>query len=221
MDSYHIISSDALDIVTIYNIFKDNKKLKLSESAIQNIEKCKAYLDNKLTNNKKPMYGINTGFGSLYNVKISEKDLTKLQENLVMSHACGTGDRVPESVVKVMLLLKIQSLSYGHSGVQLKTVERLIDFFNHDIFPFVYTQGSLGASGDLAPLAHLALPLLGKGSVVHDGENYEASELLEKFNWEPIKLEAKEGLALLNGTQFMSSYGVYLLEEKIIANYCF
>ncbi|WP_431109165.1 histidine ammonia-lyase [Winogradskyella poriferorum] len=211
MDNYHIISSDALDIVTIYNIFKDNKKLKLSETSIQKIENCKTYLNNKLANNKKPMYGINTGFGSLYNVKISDKDLTKLQENLVMSHACGTGDRVPESVVKVMLLLKIQSLSYGHSGVQLKTVERLIDFFNNDIFPFVYTQGSLGASGDLAPLAHLALPLLGKGSVVHDGENYEASELLEKFNWEPIKLEAKEGLALLNGTQFMSAYGVYLL----------
>jgi histidine ammonia-lyase len=211
MDNYHIISSDALDIVTIYNIFKDNKKLKLSEDSIAKIKACKSYLDNKLANNKKPMYGINTGFGSLYNVKISDKDLTKLQENLVMSHACGTGDRVPESVVKVMLLLKIQSLSYGHSGVQLKTVERLIDFFNHDIFPFVFTQGSLGASGDLAPLAHLALPLLGKGSVVHNGENYEASELLEKFNWEPIKLEAKEGLALLNGTQFMSAYGVYLL----------
>lgn len=211
MDNYHLISSDALDIVTIYNIFKDKKKLRLSEESVQKIRDCKTYLDTKLANNKKPMYGINTGFGSLYNVKISDRDLTKLQENLVMSHACGTGDRVPESVVKVMLLLKIQSLSYGHSGVQLKTVERLIDFFNHDIFPFVFTQGSLGASGDLAPLAHLALPLLGKGRVVHDGENYEASELLERFNWEPIKLEAKEGLALLNGTQFMSAYGVYLL----------
>jgi histidine ammonia-lyase len=211
MDNYHIISSDTLDIVTIYNIFNENKKLKLSEESIKKIETCKTYLNNKLADSKKPMYGINTGFGSLYNVKISDNDLTKLQENLVMSHACGTGDRVPESIVKVMLLLKIQSLSYGHSGVQLKTVERLIDFFNHDIFPFVYTQGSLGASGDLAPLAHLALPLLGKGSVVHEGENYEASELLKKFNWEPIQLEAKEGLALLNGTQFMSSYGVYLL----------
>ena len=211
MDNYHIISSDSLDIVTIYNIFKDKKKLKLSKESIDKIIACKAYLDAKLESNDKPMYGINTGFGSLYNVKISDKDLTKLQENLVMSHACGTGERVPESVVKVMLLLKIQSLSYGHSGVQLKTIERLIDFFNHDIFPFVYTQGSLGASGDLAPLAHLALPLLGKGSVVHEGETYEASELLDKFDWDPIQLQAKEGLALLNGTQFMSAYGVYLL----------
>ncbi|MBC3846567.1 histidine ammonia-lyase [Winogradskyella echinorum] len=211
MNNYHTISSEALDIVTIYNIFKDKKKLKLSEAAANNIKKCKTYLDAKLANNKKPMYGINTGFGSLYNVKISDKDLTQLQENLVMSHACGTGDRVPESVVKVMLLLKIQSLSYGHSGVQLETVNRLIDFFNNDIFPFVFTQGSLGASGDLAPLAHLALPLLGKGKVVHDNQEYEAETILEKFNWKPIKLEAKEGLALLNGTQFMSAYGVYLL----------
>jgi histidine ammonia-lyase len=211
MNNYHIISSDALDIVTIYNIFYENKKLKLSEDSINNIKKCKAYLDDKLANNKKPMYGINTGFGSLYNVKISDSDLSQLQENLVMSHACGTGDRVPESIVKVMLLLKIQSLSYGHSGVQLATVERLIEFFNNDIFPFVFTQGSLGASGDLAPLAHLALPLLGKGKVVHNNKEYEAATLLEEFNWKPITLEAKEGLALLNGTQFMSAYGVYLL----------
>ena len=211
MDNYHIISSDALDIVTIYNIFYENKKLKLSEASANEIKKCKTYLDAKLASEKKPMYGINTGFGSLYNVKISDSDLSQLQENLVMSHACGTGDRVPESIVKVMLLLKIQSLSYGHSGVQLETVNRLIDFFNNDIFPFVFTQGSLGASGDLAPLAHLALPLLGKGKVVHNNKEYDAKALLEEFNWEPVKLEAKEGLALLNGTQFMSAYGVYLL----------
>ncbi|WP_179019235.1 histidine ammonia-lyase [Winogradskyella forsetii] len=211
MDNYHIISSEALDIVTIYNIFYENKKLKLSETSANNIKKCKTYLDNKLASEKKPMYGINTGFGSLYNVKISDADLSQLQENLVMSHACGTGDRVPESIVKVMLLLKIQSLSYGHSGVQLETLNRLIDFFNNDIFPFVFTQGSLGASGDLAPLAHLALPLLGKGKVVHNNKEYEAATLLKEFNWEPVKLEAKEGLALLNGTQFMSAYGVYLL----------
>ncbi|MCL4138069.1 UNVERIFIED_CONTAM: hypothetical protein GTU68_023229 [Idotea baltica] len=211
MSKYHSISSEKLDIITIYKIFSENKKLKLSKEAIQNIKNCKAYLDNKLDDGKKPFYGINTGFGSLYNVKISKQNLTKLQENLVMSHACGTGDRVPESIVKVMLLLKIQSLSYGHSGVQLETVNRLIDFFNNDIFPFVYTQGSLGASGDLAPLAHLALPLIGKGKVVHDNRELTAGTVLKKFNWKPIKLEAKEGLALLNGTQFMSAYGVYLL----------
>jgi histidine ammonia-lyase len=211
MNSIHTISSEPLDIVTIYNIFKDQKKLVLSEESKERVVQCKAYLDKKLAGNDAPLYGINTGFGSLHNVKISSKELTKLQENLVMSHACGTGDRVPESIVKVMLLLKIQSLSYGRSGVQLKTLQRLIDFFNHDVFPFVFTQGSLGASGDLSPLAHLALPLLGKGKVVHKGTDYEALDILTQFNWEPIKLEAKEGLALLNGTQFMSAYGVYLL----------
>jgi len=211
MSKYHYISTEKLDIIAIYKIFSDNKKLKLSKEAIQNINKCKAYLDEKLEDAEKPFYGINTGFGSLYDVKISKKDLTKLQENLVMSHACGTGDRVPESIVKVMLLLKIQSLSYGHSGVQLETVNRLIDFFNNDIFPFVYTQGSLGASGDLAPLAHLALPLIGKGKVIHNKRELTAGTILNKFDWKPIKLEAKEGLALLNGTQFMSAYGVYLL----------
>ncbi|GGW62677.1 histidine ammonia-lyase [Winogradskyella epiphytica] len=211
MENYHLISSEELDIVTIYKIFYENKKLKLSDESINNIQKCKTYLDAKLANNEKPIYGINTGFGSLYNVKISNTDLSQLQENLVMSHACGTGDRMPVSVVKVMLLLKIQSLSYGHSGVQLQTVNRLIEFFNNDIFPFVYTQGSLGASGDLAPLAHLALPLLGKGKVVHNNKEYDAAEILKEFNWKPIKLEAKEGLALLNGTQFMSAYGVSLL----------
>ena len=219
MTSYHIISSNPLDIVTIYNIFNSNKKLKMSDELRDKILACKAYLDKKLFDNQEPMYGINTGFGSLHNVKISRSDLTKLQENLVMSHACGTGDRVPESIVKVMLLLKIQSLSYGKSGVQLQTVERLIDFFNNDIFPFVYKQGSLGASGDLAPLAHLALPLIGQGSVVHNNKNYKAKEILQKFGWEPIALEAKEGLALLNGTQFMSAYGVYLLLMSHKASY--
>jgi len=211
MSTYHYISKDALDIVTIYNIFKDKKKLKLSNTAVKKIKACKRYLDKTLREAEKPFYGINTGFGSLYHVKISKNDLTKLQENLVMSHACGTGERVPESIVKVMLLLKIQSLSYGHSGVQLATITRLIDFFNNDVFPFVYTQGSLGASGDLAPLAHLALPLLGKGKIWHKNKKMNASTILKKFNWQPIKLEAKEGLALLNGTQFMSAYGVYLL----------
>ncbi|WP_179345160.1 histidine ammonia-lyase [Winogradskyella ursingii] len=219
MSLQHIISSEELDIITIYDIIKNQKKLKLSEESESKIRACKFYLDNRLVKDKNPMYGINTGFGSLYNVKISDKDLTILQENLVMSHACGTGDRVPESIVKIMLLLKIQSLSYGRSGVQLETVNRLIEFFNNDVFPFVFTQGSLGASGDLAPLAHLALPLLGKGKVVHNESIYEANDILKKFNWKPIKLEAKEGLALLNGTQFMSAYGIYLLIHSHKASY--
>ncbi|WP_396195551.1 histidine ammonia-lyase, partial [Flavobacterium sp.] len=166
-----------------------------------------------------PIYGINTGFGSLCNVKISNEHLSQLQENLVKSHACGTGEEVPQEIVKLMLLLKIQSLSYGHSGVQLQTVERLVDFYNHDILPVIYTQGSLGASGDLAPLAHLSLPLLGEGEVNYDGFRQPAKKVLEKMGWQPIVLQSKEGLALLNGTQFMSAYGCYILLKAMKYSY--
>jgi len=217
METIHYISSDLLSIEMINEIVFQGKQLALSEEAIVNIEKCRKYLDDKMKSNSEPIYGINTGFGSLCNVKISNENLSKLQENLVKSHACGTGEEVPHEIVKIMLLLKIQSLSYGHSGVQLVTVQRLIDFYNNDIFPVIYTQGSLGASGDLAPLAHLSLPLLGEGEVFLDGFRQPAAKVLEKFGWEPIVLQSKEGLALLNGTQFMSAYGVYCLikAEKI------
>ena len=211
MESTHYISSELLSIEAISEVIYQGKKLALSEEAIVNIEKCRKYLDDKMKLNSDPIYGINTGFGSLCNVKISNDNLSKLQENLVKSHACGTGEEVPHEIVKIMLLLKIQSLSYGHSGVQLLTVQRLIDFYNNDILPVIYTQGSLGASGDLAPLAHLSLPLLGEGEVYYDGFRQPAAKVLEKMGWSPIIMQSKEGLALLNGTQFMSAYGVYCL----------
>ncbi len=219
MSNVHEINSKPLDLEAVHDIFNNNKTLKLSEEAIIKIVDCREYLDKKLEHQDAPIYGINTGFGSLYNVKISKGNLTKLQENLVMSHACGTGDLVPEDIVRLMLLLKIQSLSYGHSGSQLNTVERLIDFYNEGILPVVYTQGSLGASGDLAPLAHLALPLLGKGEVIYKGERIASEEILKTFNWKPIQLESKEGLALLNGTQFMSAYGIHILLKAYRLSY--
>ena len=211
MENTHYISSDVLSLEKIQQIISTNLLLSLSEEAKINIEKCRVYLDQKMDLNDEPIYGINTGFGSLCNVKISNENLSKLQENLVKSHACGTGEEVPKEIVKILLLLKIQSLSYGFSGVQLITVERLIDFYNNDILPVIYTQGSLGASGDLAPLAHLSLPLLGEGEIWHHGNKVQAKDLLQKYGWEPIILQSKEGLALLNGTQFMSAYGVYIL----------
>lgn len=216
---YHNISNKVLDLSTINNIVSEQKKIKLSDDSTKKIIDCRHYLNEKLKTRSKPLYGINTGFGALYNVKISNQNLTVLQENLVMSHACGTGERVPNAIVKLMLLFKIQSLSYGHSGIQLDTVNRLIDFYNHDILPIVYTQGSLGASGDLAPLAHMSLPLIGKGNVVFNDEELPITAVLEKFNWQPIKLQSKEGLALLNGTQFMSAYGVYLLLKSYKLSY--
>lgn len=210
----HYISRERLDFSILNEIVNEGKQLALSDQAKASILKCREYLDAKAGNNGKPIYGINTGFGSLCNHSISEEDLGQLQTNLVMSHACGTGDKVPEEIVKLMLLLKVQSLSYGNSGVQLETVERLISFYNEDVLPVVYEQGSLGASGDLAPLAHLSLPLLGMGEVYYEGRIQPTSVVLEEKNWKPIALKSKEGLALLNGTQFMSSYGVWSLMKS-------
>ena len=215
----HEISSNFLDITTIQKLMHSNAILMLSATATAKIVACREYLEERLTKEKAPIYGINTGFGSLCNVKISDEHLSKLQENLVMSHACGTGDRVPQAIIKLMLLLKVQSLSYGHSGVQLETVQRLIDFYNHDILPVIFEQGSLGASGDLAPLAHLSLPLLGKGSVYYKGKEVPTADVLAEFDWQPIELKAKEGLALLNGTQFMSAYGVFTLLKSYKLSY--
>lgn len=181
MEHIHAISADYLSIEQLYSLIKENKKLTLSEDAKNRILKCRAYLDEKSVVGGAPIYGVNTGFGSLCNHSIPADDLSQLQKNLVMSHACGFGDEVPEGVVKIMLFLKIQSLSYGNSGVQLETVERLIDFYNNDILPIVYQQGSLGASGDLAPLAHLSLPLLGLGEVLMGDSLVSSEEMLNEM----------------------------------------
>jgi histidine ammonia-lyase len=211
MSNVHHISGEHLSLERIQEIISGNYSLALSVDAEQRVQKCYDYLHDKMKQNERSIYGINTGFGSLYKNKISNHDLEQLQRNLMMSHACGTGQEVPQEVVKLMLLLKVQSLAYGHSGVQVQTIKRLIDFYNRDIYPVVYQQGSLGASGDLAPLAHLCLPLIGLGEVHYQGYKLESKHVLEMFSWEPIALKAKEGLALLNGTQFMSAYGVYNL----------
>ena len=219
MDNIHYISSELITIAKIQDILEGKKSLALSEEAKVNIKKTRDYLDDKLANSDAPFYGINTGFGSLCNVKISQEKLAKLQENLVMSHACGTGDKVRKPIVKLMLLLKIQSLSYGNSGISEQVVQRLIDFFNADVLPVVYEQGSLGASGDLAPLAHLSLPLLGKGEVYYKNKRMAAEALLAQKGWKPIVLRSKEGLALLNGTQFMSAHAVYGLIKATKLSY--
>ena len=207
----HYISAERLTLDRVRQILNENFKLELSEDACNRITRCREYLDNKMKTQDKPIYGVTTGFGSLCNISVGSDELGCLQKNLVMSHACGTGERVPNEIVRLMLLLKVQSLSYGNSGVQLVTVQRLVDFFNNDILPVVYQQGSLGASGDLAPLAHLSLPLLGLGEVEVNGEIKPAAEVIAQNGWQPIELQSKEGLALLNGTQFMSSYGVWSL----------
>jgi len=211
------INSNHLELSDIENILTNDLQVKLSEQSIGLIQKCRNYLDQKIASSSTPIYGINTGFGSLYKEQISSDELTTLQENIIKSHACGTGDTIPSHIVKLIILLKIKSLSYGNSGVQLATVQRLIDHFNDNILPKIYRFGSLGASGDLAPLAHLSLPLLGLGEIQYQGKSITGEELLRIKNWQPISLMAKEGLALLNGTQFMSAFGIWnILQTKKI-----
>jgi histidine ammonia-lyase len=178
----HSISPDkTITLQDVKHIIDSNATLQLSDKAKQQIVACREYLDKKMASQKEPIYGINTGFGSLCNVVIPNNELEQLQTNLVMSHACGMGNEVPLEIVRLMLLLKIQSLSYGKSAVQLQTVERLIDLYNYKIYPIVYQQGSLGASGDLSPLAHLSLPLLGMGEVNYQGNKYPAEVVLKQL----------------------------------------
>lgn len=216
----HHISSEHLTLDKVKEIIDSHARLVLSEESIQAIEKCRRYLDTKMDDIGRPVYGVTTGFGSLCNVTIPADKLSQLQYNLVVSHACGSGETVRAEIVKLMLLLKVQSLSYGHSGAQLVTVQRLIDMFNNDILPVVYQHGSLGASGDLAPLAHLSLPLLGLGEVLYKGRIRPSAEVAAEFGWQPITLQSKEGLALLNGTQFMSAHAVWsVLKSKRLSKW--
>lgn len=207
----HLISPEPLTFEIIEDILVKDKRLELSAMSVELIVKSKAYLDRKIAETTEPLYGITTGFGALCDRVISRSELSKLQENLVVSHACNVGPEVPHDVVRLMLLLKAHALARGNSAVQLNTVQMIVDLFNHHIVPVVCEQGSLGASGDLAPLAMLFLPLLGKGKVYFKGRKRDAAEVLEAINREPLRLEAKEGLALLNGTQFMSAHAVFTL----------
>ncbi len=215
----HYISTDLLSIEQVREIISGKHQLALSDDARGRIQKCREYLDQKIAGSGKAVYGVNTGFGSLCKVKISDDELEQLQYNLIRSHACGTGEIIPDEICKILLLLKIQSLSYGNSGVSVETVWRLIDFFNHNIFPVIYEQGSLGASGDLCPLSHMSMALIGEGQVKFNGEIRNTKDVLSDFKLTPLKLKSKEGLALLNGTQFMSAYAVYNLirAENIIS----
>ena len=207
----HKISAEHLTIERIGEVVYNGYKLELSDDARNRIIRCREYLDEKIAKTTRPVYGVTTGFGSLCDVSVNPDQLAQLQINLMMSHACGVGDRVPNDIVKMMMLLKVQSLSYGYSGCKLDTVQRLVDFFNNDIYPVVYMQGSLGASGDLVPLAHMSLPLVGLGEVEYQGKVISGAEMLKIFGWEPIHLVSKEGLALLNGTQNMSAFAVWSL----------
>lgn len=205
------IGSSRLTYDIIEKILKRSMHLELSDEARAKIAHCREYLDRKTDEDTVPIYGVTTGFGSLCDKHISRDELSTLQENLVKSHSCSIGTPVDADIVKLMLLLKAHALSMGFSGVQIQTVERILDFYNNDILPVVFDRGSLGASGDLAPLANLFLPLIGEGEVWFRGERKPAKQVLDIMGWKPIRLMSKEGLALLNGTQFMSANGIKAL----------
>ena len=192
----------------IEEILNDSIVLRISKQSIDKIKHSRSYLEEKVDSGDEAIYGINTGFGSLYNVSVSKEDLSKLQENLVKSHACGTGEEIDPEIVKLMMILKAHALSYGNSGIQLSSVEKLCKLFNKEIIPVVYEYGSLGASGDLAPLAHMVLPMLGMGEVNYKGNKIRSEDALKAEDIKTANLGAKEGLAFLNGTQFMSAHGV-------------
>ncbi len=223
-NSYYAICPEGLDIAVVRDILRKQKKLKLSEEAASRIRSCRIFMERYVQQSERAVYGINTGFGSLCHVRISEAEMGQLQVNLVRSHACGMGPEVPQELVRLMLLLKIQNMAMGHSGVRVELVQRLIDFYNEGVLPVIYEQGSLGASGDLAPLAHLSLPLTGEGEVRYQGVRRPAAEVLSDLGWEPLRLSAKEGLALLNGTQFSTAYALWAVMEgeKLLhwANVC-
>ena len=211
--NYLPLDKNPIGFQQIKNLLAHNQLVSITFDAHDRIAKCRKYLDDKMNNSDALFYGINTGFGFLQNVQIDKSQLQELQKNLIQSHACGMGEEVPKEIVKLMIAFKIKSLSYGYSGVQTDTVERLMDMYNNNMLPVIYTQGSLGASGDLAPLSHLSLPLIGMGEVYYAGVKMPAADALQKLSWQPIALKSKEGLALINGTQFMSAYGMYNLVQ--------
>jgi histidine ammonia-lyase len=207
----HFIIHKKLNIESLRPLMLPGNRLELDQEMAALVDHGRRYLDNKLDATDTLFYGINTGFGSLCNIGISKSELADLQYNLIRSHACGMGKTVPLEIIRLMLVLKIQSLAYGHSGVTSETVEALIALYNADALPVIYEQGSLGASGDLAPLAHLAMPLIGEGELWYKEERRASAGVLSEIGLKPLALKAKEGLALLNGTQFMSAYGVYAI----------
>jgi histidine ammonia-lyase len=202
--SHKKISLEDLDC-----FFSEKLNLSINESALSAIQSNRSFLEKSLLDTKSLIYGVNTGFGSLCDVAITREQIERLQYNLIVSHACGQGSAITVELSELILLLKIKNLSFGKSGVRVELVEKLIELFNKKVIPVIYEKGSLGASGDLAPLAHMSLPLLGLGKVWYNGAMHETAPLLDKLNINTLSLSAKEGLALINGTQFSLAFAIW------------
>lgn len=210
MSECFILQPGQLSLQSIKHTLKSQLPLMLSDDALELIDASHQTVK-KVIQEKRTVYGINTGFGSLANQTISAEHLQQLQRNIVLSHACGTGELLSDDVVALIVLLKINNLAQGYSGVRLELIEALISMYNHKVYPCIPSKGSVGASGDLVPLAHLSLPLLGVGEVRYQGKIISAVEGLKIAGLSPVELEAKEGLALLNGLQVSTALALTAL----------
>ena len=213
------VDGSSLSIEKIESFIKQNQQVYLTKDAMQNVKKSRAIVD-KWMKEDKVIYGVTTGFGEFANVKISQKDIKQLQENLILSHAVGCGENLPPKIIKILMLLRLNALARGYSGIRLLTLQLLVDMINFKLIPVIPSQGSVGSSGDLVQLSHLVLAMIGKGrvqlveNVVTDdaakAEIIDSEKALKKFGLKPVVLEAKEGLALINGTQMMTSFASFI-----------
>ncbi len=214
-----VIDGKSLTIEKIEYFINENPTVELSKEAERNVDRARALVDEWIEKDE-VIYGVTTGFGEFANVKITHGELEQLQENLIISHSAGAGENLPPVIVKIMMLLRVNALARGFSGIRRSTLKLLIDMMNNGIIPVIPSQGSVGSSGDLVPLAHLVLSLIGKGTVqvikeinhpdAHKARVQNSSAVLKKFKLSPVKLAAKEGLALINGTQMMTAFGAYI-----------
>ena len=212
MDHQFFYGTGKLTVETALGLANGVIRGKLHSDTIQRIKQSQLYIQ-QMADAGKTVYGVTTGFGILANTKISEEDTATLQYKILQSHSVGVGDPVPLEVARLMLITKVQALAQGYSGVQLSTVERILWHLENDVIPVVPEKGSVGASGDLAPLAHLFLPLIGLGEVYYKGTRHKTQEVLRQFDLKPIQLGPKEGLALINGTQFILSYAIRAVQR--------
>lgn len=213
-----LIDGDTLELEEILQVARGDARVELAPEALARVEASRGLVE-KVAAGDAPAYGINTGFGTLAEVRIDKKDLRDLQRNLILSHAAGVGSPLPIVEARALLLLRCNVLAKGYSGIRPETLGLAIEMLNRDVVPVVPERGSVGASGDLAPLAHLALVLIGEGEAFHEGERLPSKVALERAGLKPVVLEAKEGLALVNGTQAMCAVGtVTLLRAETLAN---
>ncbi|MEZ4872036.1 MAG: aromatic amino acid lyase [Bdellovibrionales bacterium] len=206
------LTGDKVDMQLVWNVAYAGETVKLHESAAQKMSESRSYIQGRIDKGD-IMYGVNTGFGAFSDVKISHEDIIQLQKNLIRSHCTGVGNPFSPEETRAIMLLRANALSRGHSGIRTEVVEKILEFLNNDIIPVIPQQGSVGASGDLAPLSHLALGLIGEGEVWNDGKQVPVEKVLVEKNIQPLELQAKEGLSLINGCQVMTAVGLLHLYE--------